>query len=31
VVVIKPNISWGRPLKMAATTNPEVLQAVIEL
>jgi len=31
VVVIKPNISWGRPPKMAATTNPEVLQAVIEL
>jgi len=31
VVVIKPNISWGRSPKMAATTNPEVLQAVIEL
>jgi uncharacterized protein (DUF362 family) len=31
VVVIKPNISWARPLNMAATTNPEVLQAVIEL
>ena len=31
VVVIKPNISWARPSKMAATTNPEVLQAVIEL
>jgi len=31
VVVIKPNISWARPLKMAATTNPEVMQAVIEL
>ncbi len=31
VVVIKPNISWARPQKMAATTNPEVLQAVIEL
>ena len=31
VVAIKPNISWGRPPKMAATTNPEVLQAVIEL
>ena len=31
VVVIKPNISWARPTKMAATTNPEVLQAVIEL
>ena len=31
VVVIKPNISWAKPQKMAATTNPEVLQAVIEL
>ena len=31
VVVIKPNISWARPPKMAATTNPVVLQAVIEL
>ena len=31
VVVIKTNISWARPQKMAATTNPEVLQAVIEL
>jgi len=31
VVLIKPNISWARPPKMAATTNPEVLQAVIEL
>ena len=31
VVVIKPNISWARPTKMAANTNPEVLQAVIEL
>ena len=31
VVVIKPNISWARAPKMAATTNPEVLQAVIEL
>ena len=31
VVVIKPNISWARPPKMAATTNPEVLQALIEL
>jgi uncharacterized protein (DUF362 family) len=31
VVVIKPNISWGKSPKMAATTNPEVLQAVIEL
>jgi uncharacterized protein (DUF362 family) len=31
VVVIKPNISWARPPEMAATTNPEVLEAVIEL
>jgi uncharacterized protein (DUF362 family) len=31
VVVIKPNISWARSPKMAATTNPAVLQAVIEL
>jgi len=31
VVVIKPNISWARDPSLAATTNPEVLQAVIEL
>ena len=31
VVVIKPNISWARAPKMAANTNPKVLQAVIEL
>jgi len=31
VVVIKPNISWAKPQNMAATTNPQVLQAVIEL
>jgi uncharacterized protein (DUF362 family) len=31
VVVIKPNISWARQPKLAATTNPEVLKAVIEL
>ena len=31
VVVIKPNISWARPVHLGATTNPEVLQAVIEL
>jgi uncharacterized protein (DUF362 family) len=31
VVVIKPNISWARRPEMAATTNPEVLEAVIEL
>lgn len=31
VVVIKPNISWARKPKFAATTNPEVLSAVVEL
>jgi uncharacterized protein (DUF362 family) len=31
VVVIKPNISWARAPSLAATTNPEVLEAVIEL
>lgn len=31
VVVIKPNISWARRPEMAATTHPEVLEAVIEL
>jgi len=31
VVVIKPNISWAREPRLAATTNPEVLEAVIEL
>jgi len=31
VVVIKPNISWARAPRLAATTNPEVLEAVIEL
>ncbi|MFZ0448817.1 MAG: DUF362 domain-containing protein [Desulfatiglandaceae bacterium] len=31
VVAIKPNISWARPPQLAATTNPEVLKAVIEL
>ncbi len=31
VVVVKPNISWARRPEMAATTNPDVLQAVIEL
>jgi uncharacterized protein (DUF362 family) len=31
VVVIKPNISWARAPHLAATTNPEVMQAVIEL
>ena len=31
VVVIKPNISWARFPELAATTNPEVLEAVVEL
>ena len=31
VVVIKPNISWARAPRFAATNNPEVLEAVIEL
>ena len=31
VVVIKPNISWARRPEMAASTNPYVLQAVVEL
>jgi len=31
VVVIKPNVSWARRPELAATTNPEVLEAVIEL
>jgi uncharacterized protein (DUF362 family) len=31
VVAIKPNLSWARSPELAATTNPEVLQALIEL
>ena len=31
VVAIKPNVSWARSPEMAATTHPEVLEAVIEL
>jgi len=31
VVAIKPNISWARAPHLAATTNPQVLEAVIEL
>jgi len=31
VVAIKPNISWARVPHLAATTNPEVLEAVVEL
>jgi uncharacterized protein (DUF362 family) len=31
VVAIKPNLSWARSPEMAATTNPDVLEAVVEL
>jgi uncharacterized protein (DUF362 family) len=31
VVVIKPNFSWARRPNLAATTNPELLESVIEL
>jgi uncharacterized protein (DUF362 family) len=31
VVAIKPNVSWARRPELAATTNPEVIEAVIEL
>jgi uncharacterized protein (DUF362 family) len=31
VVIIKPNISWARAPNLAAATNPEVLESVIEL
>lgn len=31
VVAIKPNISWARSPELAATTNPEVVEAVVEL
>jgi uncharacterized protein (DUF362 family) len=31
VVAIKPNISWARRPELAATTNPEVVEAVVEL
>jgi uncharacterized protein (DUF362 family) len=31
VVVIKPNISWAKKPEFAATTNPDVLAAVVEL
>ncbi len=31
VVVIKPNFSWARGPNLAATTNPELLESVIEL
>jgi uncharacterized protein (DUF362 family) len=31
VVAVKPNLSWARRPEMAASTNPHVLQAVVEL
>jgi uncharacterized protein (DUF362 family) len=31
VVFIKPNAAWNRPPELAATTNPEVFRAVIEM
>lgn len=31
VVVIKPNLSWARRPDLAATTSPELMEAVIEL
>ena len=31
VVVLKPNLSWARAPHLAATTNPEVLAAVVDL
>jgi len=31
VVVVKPNISWARQPEMAASTNPYVMEAVVEL
>lgn len=31
VVVIKPNLSWARAPQFAATTHPEVLEAVVQL
>ena len=31
VVVVKPNIGWDRPPKLAACTNPEVVKTLVEL
>jgi len=31
VVVIKPNVSWARRPELAASTNPQVMEAVVEL
>ncbi len=31
IVVVKPNLSWARPPNLAATTNPDVIEAVVKL
>lgn len=31
VVVVKPNLSWAKRPELAATTNPDVMEAVVEL
>ncbi len=31
IVMVKPNIAWNRTIEQAATTNPEVVKAVIEM
>jgi len=31
VVMIKPNIGWNRDVELAATTNPEVIKAIVEM
>ena len=31
IVMIKPNISWNRTVEQAATTNPEVVKAIVEM
>jgi len=31
IVMIKPNIGWNRSVEQAATTNPEVIKALIEM
>ena len=31
VVMVKPNISWNRTVEQGATTNPEVVKAIVEM
>lgn len=31
IVMVKPNIAWNRTVEQAATTNPEVVRAVVEM